>query len=214
MKQVFDLSQPVQNGMSYYPGDPEPVLQPAGEAAFPWHVTRLAIGSHTGTHIDAASHFFPQGRTIDQYPLERFLPQGIVIPLPDLGDDAEILPHFFDPFLDPLPKGGAVLIRTGWDRYWKQGRYNHHPFLTQEAARRLVEAGANLVGIDALNVDSTQAETDHAHQIFLGSDVLIVENLANLNQLSPWNPYQMSFLPLYLAGVDGSPVRAAAWEVD
>ena len=68
------------------------------------------------------------------------------------------------------------------------------------------------MGIDAPNVDSTTQGTSHAHEILLGKDVLIVENLARLIQLKAGSLYQFSFLPLMLSGLDGSPVRAVAWE--
>jgi kynurenine formamidase len=213
MKTVYDLSQPIENGMTYYPGDPQPAIQPADQASAPWRVSQLSIGSHTGTHIDAAAHFFPSGRTIDRYPLERFLPQGIVIPISGLAENARIPPESLLPFLDRIQPGMAVLIRTGWDRFWKQELYLHHPYLSSETAQQLVTAGAGLVGIDALNVDSTQDETEYVHQIFLGNDILIVENLTKLEQLHAGQIYQMSFLPLFLSGVDGSPIRAAGWEV-
>ncbi len=204
MPHFFDLSHPLENDMTFYPGDPEPRLVPA-EMTPPWRVTELHIGTHTGTHMDAASHFVPGGKTIDQYPLTRFLVSGVVVPVTQ-GDDERIGPEAFTDVA-----GGAVVIRTGWDRFWKTERYLRHPFLSPEAARCLVEAGVTLVGIDALNVDSTTGSTTHAHEILLGSDVLIVENLTGLDQLEPKKAYQFSFLPLRLAGLDGSPVRAVAW---
>lgn len=75
----------------------------------------------------------------------------------------------------------------------------------------MVRGGVSLVGMDALNIDLTEQATDHAHATLLGNDVLIVENLRGLHQLSPGVVYQCSFLPLALSGLDGSPVRAIAW---
>ena len=86
-----------------------------------------------------------------------------------------------------------------------------HPFLTAEATQRMIDAGASLVGIDALNVDSTVQSTDHAHRLLLGNDILIVENLARLSALQANRVYQFSFLPILFAGLDGSPIRAVAW---
>ena len=59
MTVFFDLSQPVEPGMSFYPGDPQPGIQPAATIAAPWRVTELHLGTHTGTHIDSASHYIP-----------------------------------------------------------------------------------------------------------------------------------------------------------
>ena len=117
----------------------------------------------------------------------------------------------FNSFLTTFPAHGALLIQTGWDRHWKTDRYLRHPYLTRKATQFLVDTGVSIIGIDALNVDSTVQETDHAHAALLGNDILIVENLTRLHQLSPGVVYQCSFLPLPLSELDGSPVRAISW---
>lgn len=210
MTTYIDLSQPLENGMAYFPGDPEPRIQPA-DTTPPWQVTQLTIGTHLGTHIDAASHFIPRGKTISEYPPERFLLPGIVVPVLGRNDDEPIGPDALADHLTTFPAGGALLIHMGWDRYWKTERYLRHPYLLREAAQVLIDKGVGIVGIDALNVDSTAQETDHAHAVLLENDVLIVENLTRLDQLVPGVVYQFSFLPLALSGLDGSPIRAIAW---
>jgi arylformamidase len=212
MINYFDLSQTIENSMTYYPGDPKPEIFPVKGQPEPWRVSELHIGSHTGTHIDAASHYIEQGWTIDQYPLERFLVPGIVVPLDGLLADEAIESSRIDAYLERLPEGGAIVIRTGWDRYWKQELYLRHPYLAPTSAKSLAKAGIGLLGIDALNVDSTFQETKHAHEILLGKNILIVENLKGLNQLQVGEIYQFSFLPLALHELDGSPVRAVAWK--
>ena len=211
MTRVFDLSQPIETGMTIFPGDPVPSIQPAAGVVAPWRVTELHLGSHTGTHIDSASHYIPKGKTIDQYPLARFMLPGMVVPVPGLADDHPISDELIANQLKGFPEGGAVLIRTDWDQFWKTERYLRHPYLSAEASLRLVQAGASLVGIDALNVDSTVQSADQVHRCLLEKDVLIVENLARLSGLQPGRLYNFSFLPVYLPGLDGSPVRAVAW---
>lgn len=208
----FDLSQPLEPDMTIFPGDPKPIFSPATGAMKPWRVTDLHLGTHSGTHVDSASHYLAEGKTIDQYPLTRFIVPGIVVPTAGLFDDQEISEELIVDGLKELPKGGAVLIRTEWDQYWKTDRYLRHPYLSTGATLQLAEAGAGLVGIDALNVDSTVQSTDHAHRLLMEEDILIIENLAHLNKLDPGKVYQFSFLPIRLLGVDGSPVRAVAWQ--
>ncbi len=207
----IDLSQPIENSMTYFPGDPEPRIIPA-DSTPPWHVTELHIGTHVGTHIDAAFHFFPHGETITGYPVDRFILPGIVVHAVGRDDDEPINVDALRDSLLSLPKGGALLLHTGWDRFWKTERYFRHPYLTREAAQFIVVAGVRIVGVDALNPDSTVQETSHAHEMLLGNDVLIVENLTRLHLLTHGVVYQCSFLPLAIVGVDGSPVRAVAWQ--
>ena len=207
----FDLSQPVSTGMTIYPGDPLPAIQPAAGVEAPWQVSELHLGTHTGTHIDSASHFIPNGKTIDEYPLERFILPGVVIAIPDLAEDQPISEELIANRLKDFHEGGAILIQTGWDKFWNTDRYLRHPYLSAAAALRLAQARVSLVGIDALNVDSTVQSTTHVHRILLGKDILIVENLTHLNGLQPGRAYQFSFLPINFAGLDGSPIRAVAW---
>jgi arylformamidase len=212
MPDYYDLSQPIESPMTYFPGDPEPAIFPAKGMLAPWRVSELHIGTHTGTHMDAASHYFEKGRTIDRYKLDRFILPGLVAAVDGLSPDEAVENDRIDAALKQLPQGGALLIKTHWDRYWGQELYLRHPYLAPNTARSLASAGIGLLGIDALNVDSTFQGTQHVHDLVLGKDILIVENLRGLDQLVPGEIYHFSFLPLPLRGLDGSPVRAVAWK--
>ena len=79
---VIDLSQPIFQGMSVFPGDPEVEIQVSGSpAAATGLIRRISLGSHTGTHVDAFSHMHPQGTNLDDIPLERYFgPARVVRP--------------------------------------------------------------------------------------------------------------------------------------
>jgi kynurenine formamidase len=64
-----------------------------------------------------------------------------------------------------------------------------------------------------LSVDSTVDTGSDAHEILLGANVLIAENLCNLAALAPARPYMFAFLPLLL-DTDGSPARVLAWDAE
>lgn len=209
---IVDLSQAIRSGMPVFPGDPEVTLRPAG-ALPPWSVTRLQLGTHSGTHIDAATHFVPGGSTIDLYSLERFVLPAYVAHL-EAGAAAAIE---WSELVAALPDdltGVAVLLHTGWDRFWGEDSAVCHPYLSDEAAGELVDRGVGLVGTDALNVDATDSPTTHAHAALLGADVLIVENLTGLAALEAGRPHRCAFVPLKLDGADGSPIRAYAFTDD
>jgi kynurenine formamidase len=206
---IIDLSRTLRPGMPVFPEDPEVAFAPAA-ALEPWRVTRLTLGTHSGTHIDAASHYIPDGPTIDAYPLERFVLPAHVVPVAAGEDQAVEWPDLAAALPDSLD-GDAVLLHTGWDRHWGSPRALRHPFLSAAAAAGLVARGAGLVGTDALNVDATEGGTTHAHAALLGADVLIVENLTGLDALEPGRAYLCAFVPLRIEGADGSPVRAFAF---
>lgn len=117
-----------------------------------------------------------------------------------------------------------MILKTGWDRYFGTARYLQHPYLSVDAGGLLVKHGVSLVGIDALNVDASyptvmapesfKADSKESvgdgypiHDILLGNDILIVENLCNLDAVKQRRGFY-SFLPLKLKGSDGSPIRA------
>ena len=194
--------------MPVFPGDPPVELAPAG-AMPPWQVTRLRLGTHSGTHIDAASHYVPGGRTIDEYPLERFVLDAYVAHLEAVPGAAISWEDIAAQLPGDLTDVG-VLLHTGWDRYWGSGQAEDHPYLSEGAASRLAACGATLLGTDALNVDATARGTIHAHAALLGADVLIVENLTGLDALAAGRSYRCAFVPLKVVGGDGSPIRAYA----
>jgi len=208
VSRLLDLSRPLETGMPVFPGDPPVELTPAG-AEPPWQVTRLRLGTHSGTHVDAASHFIPSGRTIDEYPLERFVLEAYVVHL-DIAAEAAISWESIAAQLPDRRTGVGVLLHTGWDRFWGSGEAGRHPSLSEDAASRLAASGVTLVGTDALNIDATALPTTFAHAALLGADVLVVENLAGLGALDAGRSYRCAFVPLNVAGGDGSPIRAYA----
>jgi kynurenine formamidase len=106
--------------------------------------------------------------------------------------------------------GKAVLVHTGWDEHWRTEAYfERHPYLTEAAARLLVEAGAKLVGIDSHNIDDTAARARPVHTILLGAGILICEHMTNLAAL-PDTGFRFSAVPPRISGMGTFPVRAFA----
>jgi kynurenine formamidase len=104
--------------------------------------------------------------------------------------------------------GKAVLVHTGWSTHWNTEKYfEGHPFLTEDAAAYLRDAGAALVGIDSLNIDDTADLGRPVHSILLGSDIPVVEHLANLHNL-PNQGFRFFAVPVKVKAFGTFPVRA------
>ncbi len=223
--EVIDLSHTIHDDIQIYPGDPVPSISRGLTHEKDYcHVDLLKLGSHTGTHIDAPYHFLKDGKRIDELPVRRFVGNGILIDVSHKSERDAIESADLKSYASEIKKGDFIILKTGWDRYFGTPRYLQHPYLSAAGAELLLGAGAALVGIDALNIDSScqtvmdpeygnadsEAHEDHdypAHDILLGNDILIVENLCNLDKIRrPQGIY--SFLPLKLKGSDGSPIRA------
>ncbi len=106
--------------------------------------------------------------------------------------------------------GRAVLFHTGWDRHWRSDAYfEGHPYLTERAAEWLVKAGAALVGIDSLNIDSVATGERPVHTVLLGSEIPIVEHMRGLAAL-PDEGSRFFAVPVKVKAFGTFPVRAFA----
>jgi len=110
-----------------------------------------------------------------------------------------------------------LLLYTGWSRYWGTQKYYEHPYLSRDAAKRVLESGVRVLGLDTLNPDETPyngvggSHGFGVHQEILGAGGVIAENLTNLQAICDGR-YMIALIPLNLVGSDGSPVRALAWK--
>lgn len=214
-----DLSHTLHTDMPVYPGDPDVLIEPAltldvdGVA-----VTQLHIGSHSGTHIDAPSHTVTGGRTIDRVSLDELVGEALVIhvdqsllaPSKALGPADLGLDRFGRPERDTPVIPRIVAIATGWDQYFDRPEYPDHPYLTREAAEQLWALGMRVLAVDTLSPDATPSDDFPVHEVVLGQDGLIVENLTGLTSLG--SSARLGFFPLKLGAVDGAPIRAVSLE--
>ena len=217
VSRIVDLSHPVDDDTPVYPGDPVARFSPAATvAADGYNVLHVRMGSQTGTHVDAPYHFLDDGARIDELPLDLFLGPAVVADVRGRPAHGRIEWSDLEPYADRLGPGRILVLRTGWDEHWGTDAYLDHPFLTGEAAERVVATGVRTIGLDALSLDETVlggagAGGFAAHVAVLGAGGVIVENLTNLGAIAVPDPI-LSVLPLRFAGADGAPVRAVALE--
>jgi len=222
---IIDLSHTIHDDIQIYPGDPVPSIKRGLTHEQDYcHVDVLTLGSHTGTHIDAPYHFLKEGNKIDELPVQRFVGKGVLVDVSGKSDRELIEPGDVEPYQNEIAAGDFVILKTGRDKYFGMSQYYLHPYLSPEGAQLLWKMGVSLVGIDAMNVDPTYPDSQDSdpsaialpaeeeygypvHDILLGNDILIVENLCNLDKIKQVKGVY-SFLPLKLKDSDGSPIRA------
>lgn len=211
---LVDLSHVIEDGMVTYRGLPGPVIsdhlsREASRAHYApgteFHIGRVDMVANTGTYLDAPAHRYITGIDLSQLPLASIaaLPGVVVSPT-----ETAVGARWFE---DLDVRGAAVVVRTGWDRYWRTESYGPggHPHLTAEAADHLVAAGAALVGIDSVNIDDTSTGERPAHSLLLSAGIPIVEHLCNLDQLPP-DGFELFAVPPKFSGLGTFPVRAFA----
>jgi kynurenine formamidase len=165
----------------------------------------IGMSLHCGTHMDAPYHFFGEGRAIDHVPLEHCMGPALLVRTNTL----DIQRAHLEPREAEMRELRRVIFNTGWHRRWGEADYfGEHPVISEDAAQYLTECGVVLVGIDTPSVDRVPYAT---HLELLGKDVLIIENLTNLDRIAG-DRFTLVAFPLKIAGRDGSPVRAIAFE--
>jgi arylformamidase len=202
---VFDISVPVYAGMPVWPGDSGVKIKRESkiEAGDNANVSHLSLGAHTGTHVDAPYHFMPEGVTLDQVPLERFVGKALVVEI--TGVPTITADHLA---AADLPVGvERLLIKTDNGDIWARPLQAFEPgfvALSQDAAQFLVELDVGLVGIDYLSIAPFK-QSRPTHEVLLSAGIAILEGV-DLRAVAPgW--YTLYCLPLKLVGVDGAPAR-------
>lgn len=197
--EILDVSVPVRPGMVVWPGDPEVSLELASAIAdgAEANLTRLALGAHTGTHVDAPVHFLEGAAGAEALPLDALVGPCLVVDATgacgELGPDA----------LDGVAGGvERVLFKTRNSELWEREEFvEDFVMLGDAAAAEVVRRRIRLVGIDYLSIGG-----DEAHRTLLRAGVVPLECL-DLRGVEP-GAYRLFCLPLRLVGSDGAPARA------
>ena len=211
---VFDLTMPLSEGTPTFPGSPAPQFIPwENIPSDGYNLELLLLSSHSGTHLDAPSHFLDDGASIDQIPVDRLLVDATLINMEANGrrvitkrDITE-----YEATHGLIPDSSTIIFMTGWSRDpSKQSYFEKNPGISAPAAKYIASKGVNLVGIDSPSIDPGSSKKFPAHMILLKNNILILENLVNLDELDQ-PVFRLAVLPLRLKGATGSPVRAVAY---
>ena len=205
MSRIYDISVPIRPGGIVYPGNPEIdiTLQQAVARGSGANVSTIRFGSHTGTHADAARHFFDDGQPVDLIPLDRLIGPALLV---SFSDDvravgaAELKAH-------DLRRHKRILLRTRNSALLSQRHFvSDYTYLAPDGAEYLVDSGVEVVGIDYLSIEQFHSGHHRTHRTLLAKSVVILEGL-DLS-VPPPGEYQLICLPLRIEGCDGAPARA------
>lgn len=204
---IHDISVNLSQQMPIWPGDPKIYLERISkiEEGAAVNLTRLDMGVHTGTHIDAPYHFFANGAKVDALPLDLLVGPAQVISLPQgiKKIDAETVEKVKIP-----ADCRRLLFKTANSDLWARGDDQFRPdyvALTRDGAEALIQRGLKVIGIDYLSVASYDQLTP-THLVLLGAGVIVIEGL-DLSKVDD-GQYTLVCLPLKLEGTEGAPARA------
>ena len=205
-----DVTYPIFEGMTGWPGQPPTSYDVlscihCGDTA---RVTVITMSAHSGTHMDAPSHFLAQGVDISRAPIDFGMGP---VRIAAIDCEGPVTPKHLDDYVArtrPLNPGDRLLLRTpNSDRaFWLQDPFDKdYRGIGPEAAHWIAERKLKMVGVDYLSVGPFYEGNPQTHRALMTAGVWIVEGI-DLRKIAEGD-YEMICLPLKLAGCDGSPVR-------
>jgi kynurenine formamidase len=206
---VIDLTMRIKPSMRVFPGSPQPSYIPWSKFDIHGYESELMfMSTHTGTHVDAPSHFSPNMASIDKIEAHRFVSNAILVKLPKKANqliEREDITKSVEPNC-----GDTIVFMTRWETHVISKNYvSENPGLSADAAKYLVSKNVNAVAIDGPSIDAGFDNNFTAHKILLPAGVLAIENLCNLGRISKIR-FTLVATPLKLASATGSPARALA----
>jgi kynurenine formamidase len=148
---VVDLSREITAETQVYPGDPVPhIAQHATIAVDGFNLVSVAMGSQSGTHVDAPFHFDNDTEKIDEIPLARFVGRGVVLRCDGVSARERITLDSVRSDAETVGAGDIVLVHTGWARHYGDPSYFDNPFLDAGLVSFLLDRGVRTIGLDAL----------------------------------------------------------------
>lgn len=215
---IIDLTFPIDEGMLTYPSPNHPRIEISILGRIPMEgrsTRKIVLGSHTGTHVDAPSHFIAGELSVDKLNLEILVGPAHMIDLSFLRPK-EIITKEHLCVLEQKLSVERLILKTGWSQMWNSKRYFYeYPYLAPEACEYITKKGIRLLGMDVPspeNPDATPSSDEDSpnHKYFFKHGVILVEYLANLDKITV-NDFNIVALPLSIAGSDGAPARVIAF---
>jgi len=207
---VVDLTHPFRNGMPVFPGLPQPSFEPIAKVEEDGYaMTRYSLLNHVGTHVDAPAHQIAGGDTLDEIGLERLVTDALTIDVSNRRPHGAIPLAELEQHLDKVRKDDIVLLYSdnarnyGGEAYWTGWSYPD-----AEAAQALIDRGVSAIGFDGPSADPVDSTTFDLHRVWLGAGRMILENVANLDQLPERT--QIVVAPMKVAAANGAPARIFA----
>jgi len=212
IKAIIDISVPLENDMPVYPGDPTPdfkatrTLEEHGVL-----VTKMQLGTHTGSHMDAPLHFIEGGESIDELDLKKIVTEAIVLDLSNKEMGSAITIEDLEKFSDSIRKGDGVLLFTGTSKLWgDESILRNFTYIDPNAARWLVDKKVSIVGIDCLSVEKYNADAPETHKTLLSAGIPLIETLSSNLEKIAGERVLLIALPLKIKGRDAAPARVIA----
>jgi arylformamidase len=203
---IIDITLGIDAQLPTWPGDPKIEMNRENkiEEGANANVSRIKMGVHTGTHVDAPFHFLQDGYSVEKLSLDILIGNVWVVSIPDevVEINRKVLSE-----IDLSKHPGRILFKTKNSQFWQENPLKFHTEfvgISKDGAEYLVEIGVKFVGIDYLSI-SPYKKSRPTHEVLLRAEMVVLEGV-DLYHVEP-GEYQLICLPLKLVGSDGAPAR-------
>jgi arylformamidase len=201
----IDLSLTLKSNMVHWPTDPPFSIARVREMdkGDTVNLSKIIMGAHSGTHVDAPVHFIKGAKGVDQILIDSLIGPARIIEIADVDTIKEkaLAGH-------GIKKGERILLRTRNSInkiLYKDTFSEDFVYMEKGAAEFLVARGIKTLGIDYLSVGGYKKDGPDVHRMLLGAGILIIEGL-DLTEALPGR-YHMICLPMKILDSDGAPAR-------
>ena len=208
---IVDLSQTITSNIKLFPGSPNVYfLQWTKYSIDGYDSEVIFLSTHTGTHMDAPSHFIQEAQHIDNLDVNRFFMENVhLLKISKSSNQLISVEDIVGSGID-IKKNDAIVFATGWEYNRNSEKYVYeNPGLSLEAANYLSNKEINAVAIDGPSIDAGIDSDFPVHKVLLKNNIIIIENLCNLDKINKKN-FKLLAIPLKLQRASGSPIRALA----
>jgi len=224
---VIDISRTIQADMEMYPGDAGPqVTKVSGlDEGDSYNISRITLGTHTGTHVDPPLHLIRDRAGIDRLPMNTLVGNARVLDLSSINRPIEASD------IGPLEAGEIILLKGGPNDSDGSGDSGDSgdfgdlgvsdgsadsgssgdpgascgAYLSAACARYLIDIGIKTIGTDAISIGALDEEYE-VHHTLLDAGIVVIEGLEMPDVEA--GDYFLVCLPLKIANGDGGPARA------
>ena len=208
---IIDLTHVINKDITVFPGTKGPTIEINSQIENEGYAEKkLTLYTHTGTHIDAPCHLLRGGKSLDEFPMDKFYGKGFILDCHQCTGK-EIVKDFLKLYEEKIRVADFLILNSGWYKKWKSESYFiGFPTLSPEATGWLTHFNLKAIGIDSISLDKIDSKALPNHHIVLSREILIIENLTDLDEVIPDSDFIFQCFPLKIEKADGSPVRAVA----
>ncbi|MEI6533441.1 MAG: cyclase family protein [Candidatus Roizmanbacteria bacterium] len=203
---IIDISISLDSNTTIYPANPRVVIEEFSNETGTSTYSKISMGTHTATHIDAPKHIYKDGKSLDEILLENFVGSCRVL---DFSFEKESVTLESLKSKD-IKDGDRILLKTNNSMRGYEEFYNDYIYLSGDGAEYLAEKDIKLIGIDYLSIKQRGSQDHRPHTAFLEKNIPILEGI-QLKNVEEGEYFLVVLAPKFI-GVDGSPARAILLE--